>query len=59
MEKELEETRSESISLKLTHEEYRKLLKAKVSAITELKREIESIKGQQLLKVKELEYGLA
>ena len=40
-ERDLEETRAEAISLKLTNEEYRKTLKAKVSAISELKRELD------------------
>lgn len=47
------------LSLKLTNEEYRKNLKQKNSVLTDLKREIESLKTLNASRVKELEFNLA
>jgi hypothetical protein len=47
------------LSLKLTNEEYRKTLKQKNSALTDLKRELESLKTVNAGRVKELEFNLA
>jgi hypothetical protein len=47
------------LSLKLTNEEYRKTLKHKNSALTDLKRELESLKTVNAGRVKELEFNLS
>ncbi len=47
------------LSLKLTNEEYRKTLKQKNSVLTDLKRELESLKTLNASRVKELEFNLA
>ena len=59
LDRELEDIRSEVLSLKLTNEEYRKTLKQKNSALTDLKRELESLKTVNAGRVKELEFNLA
>jgi hypothetical protein len=43
----------------MTNEEYRKTLKQKNSAISELKRELDSTKTAHAAKIKELDFSLA
>ena len=44
--------------MRLTHEEYRKLLKSKVSLLTECNNKLESLKSATSTKIRELEYAL-
>lgn len=59
MDRELEDLRTEALSFKLTNEEYRKTLKQKNNCLTELKRELDSLKSAHTGRVKELEFNLA
>jgi len=58
-EHELEDVQTELLSLRMTNEEYRQTLKAKNSAISEAKRELDANKATSAAKVKELEFNLA
>jgi len=58
-EHELEDAQTELLSLRMTNEEYRQTLKAKNSAISEAKRELDANKATNAAKVKELEFNLA
>ena len=59
MDRELEDLRTEALSFKLTNEEYRKTFKQKNNGLTELKRELDSLKSAHTGRVKELEFNLA
>lgn len=58
LEKELDDARSEQHSLRLTHDEYRKLLKSKVSMISDCNQKLETLKAQTSTRIRELEYTI-
>ena len=58
VEQEAENARAENQAVKMANEEYRRVLKSKVSELMNLKRDQESGSKKSLLRIKEVEFEL-
>ena len=58
VEQEAENTRAENQAIKMANDEYRRVLKSKVSELMNLKRDQESGSKKSILRIKEVEFEL-
>ena len=58
VEQEAENTRAENQAVKMANDEYRRVLKSKVSELMNLKRDQETGSKKSLLRIKEVEFEL-